>query len=96
MAVSVAVVSVAVGGRQDGGRSGQAKGAVGAVARAARTLLLDELLARTGAFRTILDVVRAGHRLELLVTDHAVQQIGTGLETEDLVLECHRTGIFAV
>src|SRR5690606_16422163 len=63
-----------------------------AMTSAARTLLLHELLARACAFRPVLHVMRAGHGLELLVTNHAVQDVWTNFETEDVVLEIDRTG----
>ena len=67
-----------------------------AVTSAARTLLLDELLAGAGAFGAVLDVVRAGHRLELLVAHHAVKDVGTRLEAENVVIERDRAGGLAV
>src|SRR5690606_8679605 len=67
-----------------------------AVAGTARTLLLHELLARARAFRAVLDVGRAGHRLELLVAHPAVQDVLAHLEAEDLVLEGDRAAGLAV
>src|SRR5690606_23387923 len=67
-----------------------------AMTGAARTLLLDELLARAPDFRPVLHVMRAGHRLELLIADHAVQDVGAGLEAENIVLERDRTISLAV
>src|SRR5690606_21551295 len=58
-----------------------------AVASAARALLLDELPAGEVALGTVLDVVRASHRLELLVAHHAVQDVLPHFEAENIVLE---------
>src|SRR5690606_1440072 len=67
-----------------------------AVTRAARTLLLQELLAGACAFRAVLDVVRTSHGLELLVADHAVQNVGTDFKTEDSVVQSDSAGRLTV
>src|SRR5690606_27971162 len=66
-----------------------------AMASAARALLLHELLARARAFRPVLHVMRAGHGLELLVSNHAVQDIGTDFEAEHSVRDLDLTGRLA-
>src|SRR5262249_22561963 len=58
-----------------------------AVPRAAGALLLVHLLAGDRDFRAVLGVMRAGHALQHLIAHHAMDEVGTRLQAENLVVE---------